>query len=251
MKATVSEKLFCLLLLALLGGGCVQLQQEEKALPVMQQAVRSRLLKFQATELLAQAAKERFQSEKAVTVFTLKTGYKETWNAETDPALEVLEEAIRYGLTVLSADPQKTAEKVTGAKLDFMTACKVLKLKHTSSSSSRRDSLAELELMTGWERKKIEQFAAFALETGDIAPFHIDLASERLLDEKGNAAAFDLAADLYRHTNEAKLRQAERLRRAMLNRYLLQIKSSGNINFPELKTALWRGRLFSDFFKEL
>ena len=251
MKATVSEKLFCLLLLALLGGGCVQLQQEEKALPVMQQAVRSRLLKFQATELLAQAAKERFQSEKAVTVFTLKTGYKETWNAETDPALEVLEEAIRYGLTVLSADPQKTAEKVTGAKLDFMTACKVLKLKHASSSSSRRDSLAELELMTGWERKKIEQFAAFALETGDIAPFHIDLASERLLDEKGNAAAFDLAADLYRHTNEAKLRQAERLRRAMLNRYLLQIKSSGNINFPELKTALWRGRLFSDFFKEL
>ena len=250
MKATVSEKIFCFLFLLLFAGGCVAFQQPENTLSAMQQAVRSRLLKFQATEFLAQTARERFQSEKAVTVFTLKTGYKETWNVETDPALEVLEEAIRYGLTVAASDPQGTAEKVTGAKLDFMTSCKLLKLKH-AAPSARRDHLAELELMTGWERKKIEQFANLPLEAGEIAPFHIDLASERLLDEKGNAAAFDLAADLYRHTNEARLRQAERFRRAMLNRYLLQIKSSGNINFPELKTALWRGRLFSEFFKEL
>ena len=253
MMTTASKALLFLLLIFVLGG-CALFQVQKKELSVMQQAVRDRLLKLQVTEFLAQTAKEHFQSEKAVALFSLNTGYRDVWSVEKDPALEVLEEAIRYGLTVLSSDPQGTAEKLIGAKLDFLTACALLNLKNASLGSSDgnyRDHLSALGMMTGWESKKILEYAVLPLEEGEVSPFRIDPVSERLLDEKGNGAAFDAASELYRRPDVARLRRAELLRRAMLNRYLLQIKSSGSVNFPELKIAVWRGKLFSEFFKDL
>ena len=253
MMTTASKALLFLLLIFVLGG-CALFQPQKIELSVMQQAVRDRLLKLQVTEFLAQTAKEHFQSEKAVALFSLKTGYRDSWGVEKDPALEVLEEAIRYGLTVLASDPQATAEKLIGEKLDFLTACALLNLKHAplgNSDGNYRDYQSALGMMTGWKSKKILEYAVLALEEGEVSPFRIDPASERLLDEKGNAAAFDTASELYRRPDEARLRRAELLRRAMLNRYLLQIKSSGSVNYPELKIAVWRGKLFSGVFKGL
>jgi hypothetical protein len=94
-------------------------------------------------------------------------------------------------------------------------------------------------------------YDSIRLTVEDVPLFPISSAAERLLDEKGHKAAFDLAAEIYRHVDEGKLRNAERLRRAILNRYLMQIKSSGTRKIPELSIARQRGKLFAEFFKEL
>lgn len=232
-----------------LTSGCALLQTEEKTLERLQATVRRRLLALQVNEFLSGTAKERFQPGKAAEVFALGTGYQAGGQkVGSDPALQILEDAICYGLTVLAPDPEKTAKKLIGARLDFITLCRLVDLQ-TKHTGSRQDHTAELAMMTGLSSEKIRSFAAaIRLPVEEPPLYAISPAAERMLDEKGNRAAFDLAAEIYRHVDEGKLRNAERLRRAMLNRYLLQIKSSGSVNFPELKIAVWRGKLFAGFF---
>lgn len=250
MKATASGKIFFLILfLGLLCSGCNCFSPEKKSLEQLQKAVRSRMLKLQVTEFLAETARERFQSEKSALVFSFKTGYQEEQTTvENDLALQILEEAIRYGLTALSARPRETAEKLIARRLDFMTLCALVNLQKKKNSS---DQISSLAMLSGWESEKVKGFAAAPLPDAEFAFFAIDRSSERLLDEQGNKAAFDLAADIYRNVEESKLRQAERLHRAMINRYLMQIKSSGPQGNPELLIALQRGKLFDSFFSAL
>ena len=247
MKATASAKNFFLILfLGLLCSGCVFFVPERKSLEKLQSAVRSRMLKLQVTEFLAETARERFQSEKSALIFSLKTGYQEEQaTLENDLALQVLEDALRYGLTVSSTNPRSAAEKLIGGRLDFMTLCALVNLQKKKNSS---DHISSIAMLTGWESEKVKGYAAAPLPDAEFVFFAIDRTSERLLDEQGNKAAFDLAADIYRTVEESKLRQAERLRRAILNRYLMQIKSSGPQRTPELLIALQRGKLFAGFF---
>ena len=250
MKATASGKIFFLILfLGFLCSGCNCFVPEKKSLEQLQEAVRSRILKLQVTEFLAETAQERFQSEKSALIFSFKTGYQEELaTVENDLALQVLEEALRYGLTALSSNPRETAEKLVARRLDFMTLCALVNLQKKKNSSDRISSLV---MLSGWESEKVKSYADIPLPENEFAFFTIDRASERLLDEQGNKAAFDLASDIYRNVEESKLRQAERLRRAIINRYLMQIKSSGTQRTPELLIALQRGKLFDSFFSAL
>lgn len=252
MKITVfSKNFFLILFLGLFCAGCACFRAEEKSLEVLQEAVRSRMLKLQVTEFLAETANERFRSEKAPWVFSLKTGYQEqVWSVENDLALQVIEDALRYGLAVSSSDPQSAAEKLISARLDFLSVCALVNLQKQTAASSV-DAAASLMALSGWSMEKVNSYRQVPLsEVG--APFYaIDLSSERLLEQQGGSAAFDLAADIYRNVDESTLRKAERLRRAMLNRYLMQIKSSGTQKSPELQKAVWRGKMFDSFFTAL
>ena len=253
MEITVFKRGILLLFVLLLAvSGCALFREKEVTLTALQKTVRQRLWALQVSEFLSGTAKERFQPGKAAEIFALGTGYQAGGQTvSSDPALQILEDAVSYGLTVLAFDPKKTAEKLIAARLDLTTLCCLIDLQK-KDPRSLRDHTAELAMMTGREPEQIKKIASsIRLTVEDVPLFPISSAAERLLDEKGNKAAFDLAAEIYRHVDEGKLRNAERLRRAILNRYLMQIKSSGTRKIPELSIASQRGKLFAEFFKEL
>ena len=248
MMNTVSSKIILLLLLFLFvsGTGCSLLQfREERSLAVLQSAVRQRMLKLQSSELLVSAAQERYKPGKAAEVFALGAGYQEQHsNVEKDLALQVLEQSITYALMVLSRNPEETAEKLTAASLDYGTALRLLKLQSRDRALQLSDAAAELAMMTGWSMEKVNSYASALLPEIRTGLFPVYPEAERLLNEKGNAAAFEAASELYRTPGEAELFKCERLRRAILNRYLMQTKSPGGETTPELRIAVWRSRLF-------
>ena len=237
--------IFCLLA----GGGCLNFTPEEQTLETLQRAVRQRMLKLQTTELLAAAAQEHYKPAKAAEIFAWESGYGERkWSVGSDPALQVLENAIAYGLVATSRTPEKTAEQVTGAVLDYGTALSFLKLRTEKERSALSDRITELAVMTGWSREKVEGCLTIPLPEVSADFFPIRPETERLLNERGVGAVFRTAAELYRKPSAAGLLQAERMRQALLNRYLLQIKISGTHGLPELFIAVQRGKLFSEFF---
>lgn len=255
MTNTVFSKtlLFLTVLFFLWGTGCsLLLCREEHTLAELRSAVHRRMLKLQTTELLAATAQERYNPGKSAEILALGGGYQEQqWNVETDLALQVLEQAITYALMVLSSKPEETAEKLTAASLDYSVALRLLKLKGEERLSPTADVAAELVMMTNWSLEKVNSYASVPLPDIKAELFPVYPDAERLLNEKGNAAAFDAAAELYRTPLEAVLFKCERLRRAILNRYLMQTKSPGAEITPELRIAFWRGRLFQSLLPPL
>ncbi|MBR2372621.1 MAG: hypothetical protein IKA87_00155 [Lentisphaeria bacterium] len=249
MRITVSVKgILFFLILSMLLCGCTKVNSVfSTALEDTQYAVRQRMLKLQTGELLFKTADERYTPKLANKVITLSSGYQDqTWNVENDPALEVLENALVYALVVLSPDPAAAAEKLSGAMLDYGSASRVLKLQKNRFKNSS-DVVAELVMMTGWSNEKVKKYASASLPEVKIDIFPLYPEAEHLLNEKGHAAAFQTAAELYRMPSDSTVRKAEQLRRAILNRYLMQIKSSGSKIAPELRIAYWRGQIFAPF----
>ena len=247
MMNTVSSKILFLLLLLFLvtGSGCLFVSGNEKSLETLQAAVRERMLKLQSSELLAEAAQERYNPRKAAELLTMKEELlSRQWSVENDPGLQALEDAIVYALLATSSRPEKTAEKVTAARLDYGTALRLLKLKNADTGSSA-DIAAELAMMTNWSSEKIRTFIALPLPPVSTELFPLDPASEELLNKEGASASFRLATGLYRNPSYGAVLKAERLRRAILNRTLMQIKSPGAEMTPELYIAFRRSRLFS------
>lgn len=248
MTNTVSNKIFLFLLFTffLWGTGCSLLPyREERSLAVLQSAVRQRMLQLQKTELISAAAQERYNPGKAAEIFALGAGYQEQqWSVESDLALRVLEQSITYAFMVLSPDPEKSAEKLIAASLDYGTALRLLKLQRKEYSPQANDVAAELAMMTGWSLKKVNSYVSVPLPEIKSGLFPIYPEAERLLNEMGKSAAFEVAAELYRTPREPVLFKCERLRRAILNRYLMQAKSPGAEITPELRIAFWRSRLF-------
>lgn len=254
MTSTVFSKrvFFLLFSLFLLGTGCSLLYREEPGLALLQSAVRHRMLKLQKTELLASAAQERYDPVKAAEIFALGAGYQERQKSvEKDLALQVLEQSITYALMVLSRNPEETAEKISVAFLDYGTALRLLKLQSKEYSRLSNDVAAELAMMSGWSLEKVNSYASVPLPEIRRGLFPVYPDAEQLLNKKGNAAAFEVAAELYRTPREAALLKCERLRRAILNRYLMQTKSPGNEVTPELRIAFWRSRLFQSLLPPL
>lgn len=239
--------LFCFLLSA--AGGCALFSREEVSFTSLQSAVKRQMLKLQSSELLAAAAQEKYQPRKAADVFAQGIGYQENlWAPEKDPALQVLEEAIIYALIARSADPAAMAEKIIASQLDYGIGYRLVKLQK-GSASERNDAAAELAMMTGWSPAEVEKYIDAPLPAVKVEPFPLYYDAEQLLDEKGAAAAFETAAELYRAPDEAGVNRAERLRRALLNRILIQIKSPGAVITPELRIAFLRGRIFDGILK--
>ena len=251
MRITVSvERVLFALTLCCFFCGCVRLGSDIlPALDVTQHAVRARMLKLQTGELLAQTASERYSPRLSTEVLSMANGYQgQSWSMENDPALQVLENAIAYGLVALSPAPAETAEKVSAAVLDFGTALRLLKLKRSPGNS---DLAAELAMMTGWGSDKVRKYAEAPLPEIRISLFPVYPEAERELLEKGESAAFHAAAVIYRIPSEAGIRHAERLRRALLNRYLMQGKSPGAETTPELRITYLRGRIFEKLLPPL
>lgn len=253
MRITVSVKTALLIIVSLcLFCGCADYCSD--VLPPLYQvreAVRKRMLKLQSDELLARVANEHYAPHSAGEVLSLASGYQSgMWNVGNDPALQSLENAIAYALVVLSSHPTVTAEKLSRASLDYGTALRILKIQ-TGSGDSVINSTAELVMMTGWTNRKVRKFAAFPLPDLKIEIFPIYPEAERLLNEKGRSAAFQTAAELYRIPSDSALRKAEQLRRAILNRYLIQTKSPGAKITPELRVAYWRGQIFASLMPPL
>ena len=250
MRITVSaEKLLFILAAVLIFCGCrVFPGREVSALEAAQQAVRKRMLKLQTGELLSQTANERYAPRLSSEVLTMANSRQEQSQMENDPALQVLENAIAYGLVALSPHPAETAGKVSAALLDYGTALRLLKLRDSIQNS---DLAAELAMMTNWPPEKVRQYAAAPLPEIRAGMFPVYPEAERVLLEKGEAAAFYAAAEIYRIPSESGIRQAERLRRALLNRYLLQSRSPGAEITPELQAAALRGRIFEKLLPPL
>lgn len=253
MRITVSVKfIFFLILSNCIFCGCANYCSD--ALPPLyqvRQAVRKRMLKIQSDELLSRTANEHYAPHSAGEILSLASGYQSgMWSVENDPALQSLENAIAYALVVLSSHPAATAEKLSSASLDYGTALRILKIQK-GSDDSVLNSTAELVMMTGWTNSKVRKFAAFPLPDLKIEIFPIYPEAERLLNEKGRSAAFQTAAELYRIPSAFALHKAEQLRRAILNRYLIQAKSPGAKITPELRIAYWRGQIFASLMPPL
>ena len=220
--------------------------KEENSLASLQFSVRQRMLKIQCPELLAETAQERYDPRKAVELLALKSGYLASqWNVENDPALQVLEDAIVFALVATSPKPEKTAEKVTVAKLDYGTAVRFLKLKSPSGEWSSSDTAAELAMMSDWSGEKIKALTSLPLPGIETEFPPVDAASAQLLAKEGNLAAFAAATELYRDPSRENILKAERLRQGILKERSGQKKSPGTQVSPELYIAFWRSRLFS------
>ena len=240
MRNTLSVK-FLLLPLFFLLAGC---QSGEKAgeltLAQLQRRVRERMLKFQATEILNTVASERYDPVLASAVTALAGGYQENrWNAGDDPALQELEKALTYAFVVLSPTPAATAEKLAADQLDLAVALRVARL----CRGEKDGAAAELAMMTDWPVDKVKRWSTVPLPPAGEGLFPVHPESERMLDRYGNAAAFRMAADLYRTPSPGAVRQAERLRRAMLNRFLMR-PGENPADREQAAAARLRGRLF-------
>jgi len=241
MRNTLSVK-FLLLPLFFLLAGC---QSGEKAgeltLAQLQRRVRERMLKYQVTETLNTVASERYEPALASAVTALAGGYQENrWNADDDPALQELEKALTYAIVVLSPAPAATAEKLAAGQLDLAVALRVARLRR----SERDGAAAELAMMTDWPVEKVKRWSAAPLPRAGKELFPVHPETERMLDRYGNAAAFRAAADLYRTPSAGAVRQAERLRRAILNRYLMRPEENPSDRGQGPLAARLRGRLF-------
>ncbi len=245
-----SASLFALL--TVLHCGCVFLAGEKESLETLQSAVRQRMLKIQTTELLTKTAQERYNPQMAGHILALETGYSSaTGGIESDLALDALENAVIYALVVLSENPEKTAEKLTAELLDHGTAVRFVKLKNAKEKLAAEDIVTELSFMSNWSAEKVRKIAALPLNGGGIEPYPLYPEAEQLLNERGSASAFRVAAELYRNPSSAGIMKAERLRRAILNRILMQTKSPGSELTPELYVAFRRSRLFAAFVPDL
>ena len=238
-------------LLLFLNCGCALLPDGKEDLGTLQSAVRLRMLKLQTTELLTRTAQERYNPQMAGILLGLELEYQESPGAGNDAPLNALENAVAYALVVLSENPEKTAEKLTADLLDYGTAVRVVKLKNSGSGNKTWDIITELAFMSDWSADKVKKMAASPLPERKIELFPLYPEAEQLLNERGSAAAFRAAAELYRHPSQAGVIKAERLRRAMLNRVLMQGKSPGKAFSPELYTASLRSRLFSKLLPAL
>ena len=238
MRNTLSVKYLILPLFCLLAGCLSGDRTGELTLKQLQDRVRERMLKFQVTETLNTVASERYEPALASAVAALEGGYQEErWNAGDDPALQELEKALTYALVVLSPSPAVTAEKLAADQLDLAVALRVARLRR----GEKDGAAAELAMMTDWPVEKVKRWSAVPLPPAGKGLFPVHPESERLLDRYGNAAAFRMAADLYRTPSPGAVRQAERLRRAILNRYLLRSDSDRG---EGSSAARLRGRLF-------
>ena len=238
MRNTLSVKFLILPLFCLLAGCLSNERAGEPTLKQLQDRVRERMLKFQVTETLNTVASERYEPALASAVAALEGGYQEErWNAGDDPALQELEKALTYALVVLSPTPAVTAEKLAADQLDLAVALRVARLRR----GEKGGAAAELAMMTDWPVEKVKRWSAASLPPAGEGLFPVHPESERMLDRYGNAAAFRVAADLYRTPSPGAVRQAERLRRAILNRYLLR---SDTDRGEGSSAARLRGRLF-------
>lgn len=238
-------------LLTVLNCGCVFLSGEKESLETLQRAVRQRMLKIQTTEMLTKAAQERYNPRMAGKMIALETGYSSSGGVGSDAALDTLENALRYALVVLDENPEKTAEKLTAEQLDYGTAVRFVKLKNDKWQFSSEDITTELAFMSDWSADKVRKFAELPLPEMESELFPLYPEAEKLLNERGNASAFRVAAELYRNPSRPVAMKAERLRRAMLNRFLMQGKSPGGGFSVELYTASLRKKLFLSFFPDL
>ena len=240
MRNTLSAKLFILALFCLLTGCLSGERAGELTLEQLQRRVRERMLKFQVTETLNTVASERYEPALASAVTALAGGYQEErWNAGDDPALQELEKALTYALVVLSPAPAAAAEKLAADQLDLAVALRVARLRR-----GEKDAAAELAMMTDWPVDKVKHWSTVPLPPAGEGLFPVHPESERMLDRYGNAAAFRMAADLYRTPSPGAVRQAERLRRAILNRYLMRPGENSPDRGLGSAAARLRGRLF-------
>ena len=241
MRNTLSAKLFISALFCLLTGCLSGERAGELTLEQLQHRVRERMLKFQVTETLNTIASERYEPALASSVTALEGGYQEgRWNAGDDPALLELEKALTYALVVLSPTPAATAEKLAADQLDLAVALRVARLRR----GEKNGAAAELAMMTDWPVDKVKRWSTVPLPSAGEGLFPVHPESERMLDRYGNAAAFRMAADLYRTPSPGAVRQAERLRRAILNRYLMRPEENLPDRGPGSAAARLRGRLF-------
>lgn len=240
MRNTLSAELLILFLCCLLAGCLSGERAGELTLEQLQRRVRERMLKFQVTETLNKVASERYEPALASAVTALAGGYQENrWNAGDDPALEELEKALTYAFVVLSPNPSATAEKLAADQLDLAVALRVARLRR----SGQDGAAAELAMMTDWPVDKVKRWRAVPLPPAGAGLFPVHPESEQMLDRYGNAAAFRMAADLYRIPSAGAVRQAERLRRAILNRYLMR-PGETPADRGQAAAARLRGRLF-------
>ena len=253
MRITVSaEKILTIFISGAVLCGCLAPDSSRMSgLEHTRYAVRKQMLKLQRDELLAKSANEHYAPHSAAEILTLANDYQEQmWRIDNDPALQILEDAISYAVVVLAQDPSAAAKKLSAAMLDYGTAVRMLNLKYGRGGSAL-DLVAELAMMTGWDSDKVRKYAAAPLPEVKVEIFPIYAEAERMLKEKGNSSAFQVAAELYRIPSGALLRKAEQLRRAMLNRYLMQTKSPEAKMTPELRIAHWRGQLFVPFIPSI
>ena len=246
-----SKAVLCFALLWSLNCGCVFLSGEKESLETLQRAVRQRMLKIQTTEMLTKAAQERYNPRMAGKIIALETGYSASGGVGEDAALDALENALRYALVVLAENPETAAEKLTAEQLDYGTAVRFVKLKYDKGKFSSEDITTELAFMSDWSAEKVRKFTALPLPEMESELFPLYPEAEKMLDERGGASAFRAAAELYRNPTRSAAMKAERLRRAMLNRFLMQGKSPGGGFSVELYTAALRKKLFPSFFPEL
>ena len=248
MRNTVFIEKILLPAVLLLAGCLSRGGSDELTLADIQSRVRERMLKFQISETLNAVASERYEPVLAARAAALEGGYREgRWNAGDDPALQVLEDALAYALVVLSPRPAETAEKLTARKLDFAVALRVSRLGKEKDGGAA----AELSMMTDWPVETVKRRAAVPLPPAETGFYPVHPESERLLDRYGHAAAFRVAADLYRTPSPGAARRAEQLRKAILNRYLMQTKNPGAEGGPELSAARLRGKLFDGVIEGL
>ena len=99
-------------------------------------------------------------------------------------------------------------------------------------------------MMTDWPVDKVKRWSSVPLPPAGEGLFPVHPESERMLDRYGNAAAFRMAADLYRTPSPGAVRQAERLRRAILNRFLMRSGEDPSDRGAGAAAARLRGRLF-------
>ena len=240
MRNTLSAELFISVLFCLLTGCLSGERAGEPTLAQLQRRVRERMLKFQVTETLNAVASERYEPARASVVAALAGGYQEErWNAGDDPALQELEKALTYALVVPSPNPAAMAEKLAADQLDLAVALRVARLRR----GEKDGAAAELAMMTDWPVEKVKRWSAASLPRAGEGLFPVHPESERLLDRDGNAAAFRMAADLYRTPSPGAVRQAERLRRAILNRCLMRPEENPS-DREQSAAARLRGRLF-------
>ena len=241
MRNTLSAEFRVLLLLLLLVGCRSGEGTGEPTLEQLRHRVRERMLKFQSAEILNTVASERYEPALAASVTALAGGYRENrWTAEDDPALQELEKALTYALVVLSPTPAVTAEKLAADQLDLAVALRVARLQR----GERDGAAAELAMMTDWPVDKVRRWSRASVPPAGTGLFPVHPESERMLDQYGNAAAFRMAADLYRTPSAGTVRQAERLRRAILNRYLMRPGGNSSDRGHGPSAARLRGRLF-------
>ena len=240
MRNILSAELLLLPLFILLAGCLSGEGTGELSLERLQRRVRERMLKYQVTETLNTVASERYEPALASAVTALAGGYQENrWNADDDPALQELEKALIYAIVVLSPAPAATAEKLAAGQLDLAVALRVARLRR----SERDGAAAELAMMTDWPVDKVKRWSAVPLPPAGEGLFPVYPEAERMLDRYGNAAAFRAAADLYRTPSAGAVRQVERLRRAMLNRYLMRSGENPAAR-EQAAAARLRSRLF-------